>query len=573
MWSFTSRCLRPWALALAMKNPAKIQVCFATSSESATSPSSKSTIFEHDPKILDQTKKPRYILEPEARKEKIFVNKKQQTLSFDDIPGPSSLKSISKFWSAVPVVGTELTIRILQSVLSGGQIGGIINWNGGVNFFKRLFDRHGPVIRLHAAFGRDVVLLSRPEHIDTILESENRNSVRSTLDSIEKYRHEYRSYKPIGPLLMLGSDWSKQRKSMQIPLPTQVLQHQPYIEKICEQLVTRIGEVRNVQDEIPSGLNLEMSKWAIECFSCITFHKDLGLLTSPLISPNSDAGRLLDGLTGATEALRKCEYNFHLWKFMETKSWKDLARYCAIIDNVLAQNVEKTFVSLKDKKLKNIVPEHVTLLESIILKEGTTEEDVMATLLDMFLVGTNAVTHIMTYLLFHLARNPRCQIKIFDEISNKSVTGNLKNLSYIQASIKECSRLNPPISVLSRVLDNNVTVHHYRIPKGTHVVFATHLNSLREDYFEEPQKFKPERWLSNDVERQTSAGVAFRHGPNSELIKDMAEMQIAMLLIKICRKYKIEYNYGDISGSHEFLAATTKPLRFRFVDRIWNADT
>lgn len=46
------------------------------------------------------------------------------SVSFDDIPGPHSLRLISKFWSTIPVMGTEVTVSIIQYLLSGGKFFG-----------------------------------------------------------------------------------------------------------------------------------------------------------------------------------------------------------------------------------------------------------------------------------------------------------------------------------------------------------------------------------------------------------------------------------------------------------------
>lgn len=53
---------------------------------------------------------------------------KEGKSSFDDIPGPISLRLISKFWSMFPIMGTELTLSIVQYLLSGGKLfGGVLS--------------------------------------------------------------------------------------------------------------------------------------------------------------------------------------------------------------------------------------------------------------------------------------------------------------------------------------------------------------------------------------------------------------------------------------------------------------
>ncbi|XP_023019969.2 probable cytochrome P450 301a1, mitochondrial [Leptinotarsa decemlineata] len=501
----------------------------------------------------------------------------QQTISFDDIPGPISLRFISKFWSMVPVMETEIIIRLAQYFLSGGKFfRGILSWGGNMSFFKKFFNEYGPVVRIHGAFGSDVVLLSRPEHACAIFRSEGQYPIRSCLDSVEKYRLECRKYRQAGPFLSHGPDWEKVRKSLEQPMQSTLTDQYDKLQNICDELVDRIMAIRNKQEEMPNNFDVEIYKWSLECLSAVTLNKKLGFLDPCGVSPTSDPGKLLEGLFGATDAIRKCEYAFHFWKFFNTPAWKSLVANCDMVDSVLNKYVEKAMNTLKEGKASNIPLERVSLLESLLLKEGIVEEDVMTVMLDMFLIGANATAHTVAFLLYHLARNPRCQIRLYEELKkyNNNVTkSELMSIKYLQACVKECLRLDPPMPILSRVLNNDVVIHHYRIPKGTNILFATHLNNMGDDYFEDATRFKPERWLTDELggfgnEYQAFASMPFGHGPRACLAKDLAETEIAMVLFKICKKFRIEYNYGDIKSSNAFLASPTKPLKFRFINRI-----
>lgn len=508
--------------------------------------------------------------------QKSIVKTDQQTNSFDDIPGPISLRLISKFWSMIPMVGTELTVRVIQYLLSGGHFfGDLLSWGGNAPFFKKFFNVYGPVVRLHGALGSDVVLVSRPEHASAIFGSEGPHPIRSCLDCIEKYRLECRNYQHPGPFLLYGSDWQKLRAAIEDPLKISTDDQFKEFENISDSFIQRIMAIRNLQEEMPNNFKKEIYKWALECITSVALDKKLGFLDESGLNPTSEADRLLDGLIGATHAIAKCEYGFHLWKFIETPAWKSLVKHCDAMEAVLSKNFQDKIVLLNAKNDHNLW-KRPTLLERLIANKDIKEDDIMTVLLDMYLIGANATTHTVSFLFYHLARNPRCQIKLYEEIKKNDITitkENLKDMKYLQACIKECLRLNPAIPILSRVLTNDVVIHNYNIPKGTHVLFAAHLNILYDEYFEDAQKFKPERWLSSDTggfgnDYQAFASMPFGYGQRACMAKDLAETQIATLLYKICKKFKIEYNYGDIKSSNQLLASPTKPLKFRFIDRV-----
>nr|CAI5818007.1 unnamed protein product [Callosobruchus analis] len=488
-----------------------------------------------------------------------------QTVSYDEIPGPMTLRVVAKFWEVIPSVGTEMTLSILHSLMSG-SFGA-----NSKNVLKKFFDHYGPVVKLHGAMGRDVVLLSRPEHAKVILEQEN-ELFRSCMDSLEKYCKEFRICNHSEPFLINGPDWDMIIKSVGEPAEATVFRHQRGVEEICDDFIQRILMVRNTQEETPNDFRTEIFKWSLECLSSVTLNKNLGFLDPEGVNSLTDGGRLLTSLSAAMEALRKCENGLHLWKFLETPSWKSLVSNCNDVDEVLVKYVDGAIANIRERKLKNADFKEVPIIEYMLLKGGLLQEDVMTVLLDMFLVGANATTHTVYQLLYHLSKNTRCQIKLHEEISKYSIDTDMRKLPYLQACIKECLRIDPPVSIVNRVLSKDAVVHHYRIPKGTPVLFATHLNNFREEYFEDAHKFKPERWVCNDLsclgnEYQEYATIPLGYGPKFCLGKDMADMEVGMLMYQICKRFKVEYNYGDIKGSKDLFTSSSKPLKFRFVER------
>ncbi|KAF2889052.1 hypothetical protein ILUMI_17121 [Ignelater luminosus] len=500
----------------------------------------------------------------------------RKSLSFDEVPGPKALRHLAKFWSFVPVMGTQVTASAIQYLLSAGKIfGSQLSWGSNLWLFSRLLDEYGPVVRLHGPFGGDVVILSRPEHASAVFQNEGRYPVRSSLDCVEKYRLQFRRYKQAGPFLMYGPDWEKLRELIEPCLQNCIVQQYDQIEKSCDEFTTRILRIRNRQEEVPPTFRNEIYKWAMECMCSVTLNRRLGFLDPCGLSATSEPARLLEGLNGATDAIRRCESGLHLWKFIETPAWKDLVKHCDIIDTIVNKYIHKAQDSLRQKKSGETVfiPENVSLLETLLIKEGMLPEDVLTVILDMMLIGVNAISHSIAFLIYHLARNPRAQRKLYGEIRLSPTQlgrDDLPKMTYLQACIKESLRLKPPMPILSRVLSKDILVHNYRIPKGTYILIATHLSSLREEHFEDAQRFKPDRWLDSDMQADTSvfASLPYGHGPKACLARELAEMEIALVIVKLLRKFRIEYHYGDINSTHRLLASPDRPLKFRFVDRF-----
>ncbi|KRT78331.1 cytochrome P450 [Oryctes borbonicus] len=304
------------------------------------------------------------------------------------------------------------------------------------------------------------------------------------------------------------------------------------------------------------------------------FNRHIGFLDPRGLSSTSEPAVMLESLSGATNAIRKCESGLHLWKFFETPSWKSLVMHCDTIDNILTKYIRKAQDKLREYKNKGLEPkpEDMSLLERFLLSEAVLPEDMQTILLDMMLIGVNTTSHAVAFLLYHLARFPRTQQKLYDEIKTlpaKVDKNMLTSLPYLKACIQESLRLQPPMPILNRILTKDISVHGYKIPKGTYMLIATKLSSLREEHFEDALKFKPERWMHPEIgkEMESMATIPFGHGAKACLAKDLAEVELSLLIYKLLRKFRVEYHYGDIGSTNTLIASPSRALKFRFVDR------
>lgn len=299
-------------------------------------------------------------------------------------------------------------------------------------------------------------------------------------------------------------------------------------------------QIRNRQEEVSNTFLNEIYKWSMECLVSVMLNKRLGFLDPRGLSSTSEPAMLLEDLIGATKAIRRCEYGLHLWKFFETPSWRSLVKHCDSIDSILNRHLRKAQDSLRLKKQndKKIDMSDISLMECLLLKEGMVPEDVLTVLLDMLLLGVNMTAHGVAFMMYHLSRTPRVQQTLYEELSKlpeKVSKDTLANLPYLKSCLRESLRLKPPMPIISRILTKDISVHGYKIPKGTYMLLATFLSSIREEHFEDALKFKPERWLGPGVseEMEVLASIPYGYGPKSCLAKDLAETQINLLMFKV----------------------------------------
>ncbi|XP_047028556.1 probable cytochrome P450 301a1, mitochondrial [Helicoverpa zea] len=510
----------------------------------------------------------------------VLTNKEPIVLSFDDVPGPRALKYISNFRHYLSEIGTQLTVGVLTIALNMSTY---LNTKKPLKNLSALFDEYGPVVRFVSPVGGDIVLINHPEHIQKVYTMEGEYPIRSTLDSLEKYRSEHRSLVYGGLYSVQGEEWNRQRAVVLAPLNNSISHHISGINDVCENFTTKIYNIRNYQDEISKDLYKELHKWAFDCMGLVLFSKRFTMLDTELVYSQCDMSWLYHSLEKATDAIIKCESGLHFWKLFPTPAWNSLVKYCDSLDNLIGKHVIEaeqalSFQASKDANTDFTFPTDKNCVINAMLmgEDKMNAEDISTIIMDMLLIGVNTITSSMSFLLYYIAKYQRAQRILYDEIDKVGANLSINDLSkiteltpYLQACIKESLRLVPPIPVLTRILPKNITIDRYNIPRGTLIIMSTQDASLKEGNYDDASVFYPERWLKGDAkEYHAFASIPFGFGARKCLGQNIAETMMSLLTLRIIQKYKLEYHYGDVGSTRSFISRPNKALKVRFVDRL-----
>ncbi|XP_008208149.1 probable cytochrome P450 12a5, mitochondrial isoform X1 [Nasonia vitripennis] len=496
-------------------------------------------------------------------------------LPFEEVPGPVILKLWEKYWKYVPLFGTQLIRSVLINRLTEGRL----QWNRNITPIRYLFDEYGPVVKLKGPFAGDIVLIHRPEHIQKVFNEENDDATRSAIDILQHYRLNYRKYRFAGPYSAQetqGLEWLKIKKTLEMPIKKQINNQFAKLEITCDELLQRIRLMKNRQDEVSGNFNQELLRWGMESFWIILLNKKLGYLESTGYSETSEASRLIDALSTAHLYMSRCETGFQVWRFMETPFSKKLFNSCDVIDETIGKYIRIIQSSrLHESPSKYNKNENIcsSIIENLLVDHSLNPDEVSTLLMDMIILGVQAAVNSQAFLLYFLAKNPRVQKRLFNEIISKTKDypilnkETLEKMPYLDACIKECLRIRPPFPYLTRLLPKDIILHGYKIPKGTYLIMANQITFMREENFEDPEKFKPERWLKNDDSFSVYSYLPFGKGLRSCMGENIAKLEIMLLTAKIIRNFRVEYEYSEICSRFLMMNVPNRPLRFRFVER------
>ncbi|XP_077510058.1 cytochrome P450 3A41-like isoform X2 [Amblyomma americanum] len=163
-----------------------------------------------------------------------------------------------------------------------------------------------------------------------------------------------------------------------------------------------------------------------------------------------------------------------------------------------------------------------------------------------FIAGVESVSMTTTFTAYFLALHPECQENAICEIdrvvSEKGFTYDaLQEMYYLEASIKEAMRLTSPDPVIMRLCTEETTVAGIRFTPGMNVDIPLAGIHLDPEYFPDPNKFNPERFLpeNKDCVRPFTY-MPFGAGPRNCVGVRLALLQAKAYLACLLRCVKLE---------------------------------
>ncbi|MFS7951325.1 putative cytochrome P450 [Helianthus anomalus] len=125
---------------------------------------------------------------------------------------------------------------------------------------------------------------------------------------------------------------------------------------------------------------------------------------------------------------------------------------------------------------------------------------------DIFGGGIDNTSTNLEWILSELIKNPRVMKKLQNEITEiaqgRSMISeeDLEKMQYLKAVVKENLRLHPPVPLLlPRIATQDAKLMGYDVPSGTQVLVNVWKIGRDSTLWEEPEEFRPERFLTNAV--------------------------------------------------------------------------
>jgi benzoate 4-monooxygenase len=196
-------------------------------------------------------------------------------------------------------------------------------------------------------------------------------------------------------------------------------------------------------------------------------------------------------------------------------------------------------------------------------------EELTAEALTQLIAGSDTTSNTSCALLYHCLRNPEVVKKLQAELDAALPDSDavpqyaeVKDLPYVDAVIKETMRIHSTSSLgLPRVVPPGpgITLPNSDIhfPQGVVLsVPAYTIHHSKSIWGPDASSFRPERW-ETVTEQQKAAFIPFSYGPRACVGRNVAEMELTLIVATIFRRYEFELRQGEMQTREGFLR---KPL-------------
>ncbi|XP_031625467.1 probable cytochrome P450 6d5 [Contarinia nasturtii] len=184
-------------------------------------------------------------------------------------------------------------------------------------------------------------------------------------------------------------------------------------------------------------------------------------------------------------------------------------------------------------------------------EKALTLEEIAAQAFLFFVGGFESSSSTMSFALYELAKNPEIQQKVYEEIieslekyDGKFTYDSVADMKYMDLCLNESLRLHPPFPIGSRKCSNNYQIPGTKmiIEEGTPILFSATGLQYDEKYYDEPKKFKPERYSDAQTAKnfEESPNFIFGEGPRNCLGLRLGKLQSKLAIVLLMRKFRFE---------------------------------
>ncbi|GAB4576399.1 MAG: cytochrome P450 [Anaerolineae bacterium] len=201
-------------------------------------------------------------------------------------------------------------------------------------------------------------------------------------------------------------------------------------------------------------------------------------------------------------------------------------------------------------------------LLSVLIASGMDDRLIRDQLITLLIAGHDTTTALLAWALHLLTAHPAVLARVQSEV--ETVLGgspptleSAARLPYLSQVIDETLRLYPPVHLGSRLVAEDVPFQDYVLPAGARVMYSIYLTHRHPDYWEEPERFNPDRFdRANKRAIPPYAFLPFGGGPRNCIGAAFGQLEAKVILARVVQRFDLRASGVPIRMS---VKATLEP--------------
>jgi cytochrome P450 len=195
-------------------------------------------------------------------------------------------------------------------------------------------------------------------------------------------------------------------------------------------------------------------------------------------------------------------------------------------------------------------PEEINDLLSLLMQAREAESGAVMTIqqlrdevLTFFIAGHETTAVLLSWVFYLLGKHPQVEERLYAEIehvlgSKTPAAEDYPNLPYTRMVLEETLRLYPPAWITNRTAVAEDQICGYTIPAGATVAISPYVLQHHPDFWEQPEKFEPQRFSPEQVaKRPHFVHFPFGGGPRQCIGSGFAMLEACLVLVTMLQHY------------------------------------
>jgi cytochrome P450 len=387
---------------------------------------------------------------------------------------------------------------------------------------------YGDIVRIPVIL-QSRILVNRPDYIQQVLLFQQGKFHKSTLtkQTTERLLGQ-------GLLISEGDFWRRQRRLAQPAFHRhRINEYAPTMLECADMKARkwRDGETRNIAEEMME-LTLEAAVRT--------------LFGTTLPGEAQQVGRAMTFLM--RYSLRRARSPMRIPAGWPTPKNKRATKEFDFLDSLVYRIIDERKAQGNGHRHHDLL----SLLMGAMDEDGTqmTPQQLRDETMTLFLAGHETTALTLSWTWYLLGRNPAAATRLHEELDGvlggrEPGVADLERLPYLNAVISEVLRMYPPAYIMARTSIAPSSIGGYEFPTGSTIMFSQWLMHRDPRYYDDPDAFRPERWLDGLADRlPAGAYFPFGDGPRRCIGQGFALLESALVIASLAQRFRFELEPG-----------------------------